>query len=86
MSEFEILEVPIRGMDCAECTRHVQTSLSQLPGVESSEVFLASEKAVLRLDSSKVDMGQIREAVLEAGYEMDAEIDTEADKDDAEGG
>jgi Cd2+/Zn2+-exporting ATPase/Cu+-exporting ATPase len=50
MSEIKTIEVPIAGMDCAECTMHVQKAIATLPGVEAAEVFLASEKAVIRLD------------------------------------
>ena len=51
MASLKTVEVPIRGMDCADCTRHVQHAIANLPGVESVEVFLASEKAVVRLDA-----------------------------------
>ncbi|MES0340673.1 MAG: cation transporter, partial [Anaerolineales bacterium] len=44
--ELKTTEVPIQGMDCAECTRHVQHAISELPGVESVEVYLVSEKAI----------------------------------------
>ena len=30
MTNLQTLEVPIKGMDCAECTRHVQHAISQL--------------------------------------------------------
>jgi len=67
---LEILEVPIRGMDCTECTQHVQRAISKLPGVKSAEVFLTSEKAVIRLDSTQVDLQRIRKAVTDAGYSL----------------
>jgi len=68
MSEPQTLEVPIHGMDCVECTRHVQRAIADLPGVESVDVFLATEKAMVRLDPARVDMPQIRGAVERAGY------------------
>jgi len=40
------LEIPVRGMDCAECTHHVQRALAGLPGVQDVRVLLTSEKAV----------------------------------------
>ena len=48
------LEIPISGMDCAECTQHVRHAIEQLPGVQSVNVFLGSEKAVVRLDPARV--------------------------------
>lgn len=70
MSSVEILEVPVKGMDCTECTRYVQHAIQALPGVETVDVFLASEKAVIRLDSALVNMPAIRQAVAGAGYSV----------------
>lgn len=70
MSKVKTLEVPVAGMDCAECTRHVQTAISKLPGVDSVDVFLSSEKAVIRLDPALVELPAIREAVKSAGYSV----------------
>lgn len=57
-------------MDCAECTQHVQHAIAGLSGVESVNVFLASEKAVIRLDPSRIEMPAIRKAVADAGYSI----------------
>ncbi len=73
MASLKTVEVPIRGMDCADCTRHVQHAIADLPGVESVEVFLASEKAVVRLDARLVDLDAIRKAVEDAGYSVPAD-------------
>ena len=70
MSTVKTLEVPIEGMDCTECTLHVQHAIAALPGVESVNVFLASEKAAVRLDPALVDLPTIREAVEGAGYSV----------------
>jgi len=55
-------------MDCAECTRHVRKAIEKVPGVQSVEVFLTSEKALVRLDPGGTDYTRIREAVARAGY------------------
>ena len=68
MATQRTMEVPIRGMDCPECTQHVRRAISALPGVESVDVSLAAEKAVVRLDPSRVDISSIRKAVERAGY------------------
>jgi Cd2+/Zn2+-exporting ATPase/Cu+-exporting ATPase len=76
MANRQTIEVPIQGMDCAECTRHVQQALARLPGVESVEVLLAAEKAVLHLDPAQVPSSAIRKAVEEAGYSIPPETQT----------
>ena len=39
MMNPQTIEVPVRGMDCAECTQHVQHAIAALPGVQNVEVF-----------------------------------------------
>ncbi len=67
MASLQTLEVPVKGMDCAECTEHVQHAIKKLSGVQSVAVLLASEKAIITLDPGKVDMPAIRQAVASAG-------------------
>lgn len=72
MSKLQQCEVPVAGMDCAECTRHVQRAIAALPGVESVDVFLTTEKAVVQLDPKLVDLSAIQQAVEGAGYSVPA--------------
>lgn len=70
MANAQTVEVPIRGMDCAECTHHVRSAIAAIPGVESVEVFLSAEKAIVQLDPSQVDVSAIGRAVESAGYSV----------------
>jgi Cd2+/Zn2+-exporting ATPase/Cu+-exporting ATPase len=72
MANPQTLEIPISGMDCAECTQHVQHAIEKLPGVHSVDVFLGSEKAIVRLDPGQVNLPDIRAAVQGAGYDVPA--------------
>ena len=69
MAKYQTLEVPIKGMDCAECTQHVGHAISKLDGVQSVDVLLGAEKAIIQLDPDNVDMLAIRKAVASAGDE-----------------
>lgn len=69
---MERIEVPVQGMDCAECTMHVRRALEHLPGVGAVDVYLASEKAVLQIDPALVQLPAIRAAVSAAGYSVPA--------------
>ena len=69
---MKTLEVPISGMDCAECTQHVRHAIEKLAGVEAVDVFLATEKAVVQVDPAQVDISVIRAAVQGAGYDVPA--------------
>ena len=70
MVEEGTLEIPIQGMDCAECTIHVQKAIANLPGVQSAQVFLITEKALVRYDPNLVTLRSIRGAVERAGYSV----------------
>ncbi len=72
------IELPVQGMDCAECTRHVQRAIAGLPGVEQVDVFLAAEKAVVAYDTQQVDLPTIRRAVRAAGYQAEDLTDEDA--------
>jgi len=82
MTEQKTLDVPITGMDCADCVRHVQHAIARVPGVDSVDVFLTSEKAIVRFDPTLVELPAIRQAVEGAGYGIgdgDAVAGTEED-------
>ncbi|HXF61751.1 MAG TPA: cation-translocating P-type ATPase [Caldilineaceae bacterium] len=64
------IEIPVHGMDCAECCRHVQQAIAAVPGVAGVEVFLASEKAVVEADPAQLDLEAVRRAVADAGYRV----------------
>ncbi len=70
MTILKTMQVPVQGMDCAECTLHVQHAIAALPGVETVSVYLASEKAVIQYDPARVDLPAIRKAVQGAGYSL----------------
>ena len=64
----ETVEIPVKGMDCASCVKHVQEAIEALPGVSSANVLLSSEKAIVQLDPKQVDISTIARAVASAGY------------------
>lgn len=57
-------------MDCTECTQHVQHAIAGVNGVKKVDVFLSSEKAIVQLNPSVVNMAEIRTAVKNAGYSI----------------
>jgi Cd2+/Zn2+-exporting ATPase/Cu+-exporting ATPase len=63
-------ELPIAGMDCAECAAHVQRAIAAVPGVQSVEVLLAAEKAIVQAEPAQLDVAAIRAAVEAAGYSV----------------
>jgi Cu+-exporting ATPase len=77
MTLEQTIEVPILGMDCAECTQHVRQAIAAVPGVSAVDVLLATEKAVVRLDPVRADRQAIARAVEGAGYKIPADRQAE---------
>ncbi len=73
----------IEGMTCASCVQAVERATRKLPGVEESNVNMATEKMVIRFDPSALAVSDIKAAVSDAGYdahEDEATVDS-ADED-----
>ena len=62
------LEFSVTGMDCVECSQHVEAALRRTPGVEAVSVYLASERAVIEADDQRFDFASAQAAVASAGY------------------
>ncbi len=60
----------LTGMTCATCAQTISESLSGLEGVERADVNLATEKATVTYDPSKVKIEEMRKAVVDAGYDV----------------
>ncbi len=65
-------ELRIEGMTCAGCVRRVEKALSKLPGVLDVNVNLATERARVRYLPATVNLGRIKKAGRDAGYEVAA--------------
>lgn len=58
----------VEGMTCASCSSAVERSLKKLDGVEIASVNLATNKATIKYDGSKVKIAELKKAVEKAGY------------------
>ncbi|MBQ6971477.1 MAG: heavy-metal-associated domain-containing protein [Synergistaceae bacterium] len=61
--------VHVEGMGCQNCVKHVKEALERLKAVESAEVSLETNTAVITL-SRDVEDSLIKEVIEEAGYEV----------------
>ena len=70
--------VPVEGMTCASCVSHIEKAVGALKGVEAVSVNLATEKADITYEPSRVRLSSIKKAITDAGY-TPLEIDAAAD-------
>jgi copper chaperone len=69
MSQTEtVREYIVRGMTCDHCVLSVTEEVSEVAGVSSAGVSLASGRLTVRGDDVSED--EVRAAVAEAGYEV----------------
>ncbi len=66
---------PVSGMTCASCVNRVEQALSEVPGVITVNVNLASEKATVEYIEG-TEFAELRRAVRETGYELGPEAAT----------
>ena len=70
---MKTIDLPVRGMDCASCASHVRTALEGVDGVESADVLVSSEKAIVTYDEGRADLRRLADAVASAGYTVPPE-------------
>ena len=64
-----VLDLPIIGMTCANCSRAVERALTRkVPGVSSATVNLVTEVATVEFDPDQVTPEDLADAVERAGY------------------
>jgi Cu+-exporting ATPase len=77
--------IPIGGMTCASCVARIEKVVGKLEGVGSVSVNLATGKADVTYEPSRVRLSAIKKAISDAGYTT-REVDTSDMVDhDAEG-
>jgi len=67
--EEEKLVLPIGGMHCASCALTIEDALQKTEGVIEASVNIATEKAVITYDSSKVGLDEFEDVIRDTGYE-----------------
>lgn len=66
----ETLDYTVHGMTCSHCVLSVREEVSDVPGVSAVDVDLTSGR--MTVTGQDVDDDAVREAVVEAGYEVAA--------------
>jgi P-type Cu+ transporter len=64
----EIITLPITGMTCAACARHIEQKLQSTEGVNQAAVNFATSRATVGYDAKTTDLQRLIDAVKETGY------------------
>jgi Cu+-exporting ATPase len=66
----EEMILPVTGMTCANCVATIERNLKRLPGVQSAQVNLASERATVVFDPALLGQEAIVGRIRRAGYDV----------------
>ena len=61
------MKLEVSGMSCGHCVHAVREALAAVPGVKVEDVTIGS--ATVAFDETKATVGDLVDAVSEAGYE-----------------
>ena len=61
------LKLEVSGMSCGHCVKSVREALAGVPGVQHADVVIGAAK--VEFDESRTTIGNLVDAVYEAGYE-----------------
>jgi len=64
------LTLPVVGMTCASCVTRIERFLNRADGVADAVVNLATERATVRFDPTRIDRAAIVSTIESAGYEV----------------
>ncbi|PPQ98941.1 hypothetical protein CVT24_003568 [Panaeolus cyanescens] len=65
----DVVQLRIYGMTCSSCTNTVEAGLSQVPGIKTVAVSLATETCTVHFDRSMVSPREMVERIEEMGFD-----------------
>ncbi len=68
LANAQKVEISIEGMTCTGCENTIKNTIGKFEGVYSTDADFEKGIAVLEMDSTKVDLSKIEEAINEVGY------------------
>ena len=60
----------INGMTCMGCVTSIEKVLEKIAGVSDSDISLKKKQAKIQYDPEKTNINKLKEAIVEAGFEI----------------
>ena len=67
---YSKIDFKIGGMTCASCAKAIERAVNKLDGIDNINVNVATEKATISYDSSKLKLTEIRNTIEKIGYKV----------------
>ena len=65
---FRDVTIPVEGMSCGSCVRHIRRALDEHPGVKTAEVNLAEREVTVCFNPERTGVAAIVETIRNSGY------------------
>lgn len=75
------VELKLKGMTCAACAARIEKKLNRLDGVKKTSVNLATERAAVEFESSKIKVSDMIREVTALGYDAEKVEDLNLDRE-----
>lgn len=69
-NESDAVVLRVQGMTCGHCTAAVEKAVNALPGVSSASAELKEGTVTVNFDSAVVGLDAIKNAIVDAGYQV----------------
>lgn len=73
---MQTIMMNINGMTCLGCVNSVKSLLDKIPGVNDADVSLENGQVTIQYNAEKTDVNQFKEAIMEAGFEVNISEET----------
>ncbi len=70
IENMKTIELNVTGMTCTGCENTIETALSKIDGVVSSEAIHTKASATVSFDSTKVDRVLLTQTINNLGYQV----------------
>jgi Cu+-exporting ATPase len=64
----ESVTLLVGGMNCASCAFHIETALTEVPGVVAANVHLQTGETAVTIADNRLGLNMLYEKIQEAGY------------------
>ncbi|MGL6282874.1 MAG: heavy-metal-associated domain-containing protein [Microcoleaceae cyanobacterium] len=65
---METITLKLTGMGCTACSDAIQETITKLPGIIDCQVDFAQAQTKVGFQPEQINIDQIKQAVVEAGY------------------
>jgi mercuric ion transport protein len=71
-SNLKLVQLTVKGMGCADCTRHIDGAISKVPGVVNVNTSFEKAQTTVSYDPQKTSADSLKSRINQIGYHVTA--------------